>query len=216
MFGKRNLLREGAEAQAVVTAVRDGGVLTGGAGVPIHQYLDLRVSFDDGSYGESSCRVGSMLHNNTLSFSEGDIVPVRYDPADRTKIELDEPALTAQRESLREHGKEQAIARAEAELGGSKEDRGPAAGWTSGSTGEPVPAQFQVSADPARIEQMKAKLMQMAAENPGSVVRPSAAGPTSGVSDPIERLAKLADLHGRGALTDAEFAAEKAKILKNS
>jgi len=108
MFGKRNLLRDGAEAQAVVTAVKDGGVLTGGAGVPIHQYLDLRVTFDDGSHGEFSCRVGSMLHNNTLSFSEGDIVPVRYDPADRTKIELDEPALTAQRESLTEHRKEQA------------------------------------------------------------------------------------------------------------
>jgi len=137
MFGKRNLLREGAEPQAVVMAVRDGGVLTGAAGVPIHQYLDLR----------SASMTGRMA---------------------------------------------------------------------SSPAGEPVPAQFQVSADPARIEQMKAKLMQMAAENPGSVVRPSAAGPTSGVSDPIERLAKLADLYGRGALTDAEFAAEKAKILKNS
>src|SRR5271167_1597307 len=116
MFGKRNLLRDGAEAKAVVTAVRRGGVLTGGAGIPIHQYLDLRVSFDDGSQGEFSCRVGSMLHNNTLSFSEGDIVPVRYDPADRTKIELDEPALAAQQGSLREHGKEQAIARAESQI----------------------------------------------------------------------------------------------------
>ncbi len=33
-------------------------------------------------------------------------------------------------------------------------------------------------------------------------------------ADPLDRIAKLADLHTAGALTDAEFAAEKAKILK--
>jgi hypothetical protein len=31
--------------------------------------------------------------------------------------------------------------------------------------------------------------------------------------DPLERLARLGDLHDRGVLTDAEFAAEKAKII---
>ena len=31
--------------------------------------------------------------------------------------------------------------------------------------------------------------------------------------DPVDQLTRLADLHGRGALTDQEFAAEKAKIL---
>lgn len=191
-------------------------MLTGGAGVPIHQYLDLRVSFDDGSHGEFSCRVGSMLHNNTLSFSEGDIVPVRYDPADRTRIEFDEPALTAQHKSLREHGTERAIARAEAELRGGNEGRGPEAIRQSASTGEPLAAQFQVPTDRAQIDQNKAMLRQTAAEDLGAVVSPSAVGPTSGGSDPIEQLAKLADLHDRGALTDAEFAAEKAKILKHS
>jgi putative oligomerization/nucleic acid binding protein len=34
--------------------------------------------------------------------------------------------------------------------------------------------------------------------------------------DPLERLARLADLHERGALTDSEFAAEKAKILEGT
>lgn len=33
-------------------------------------------------------------------------------------------------------------------------------------------------------------------------------------ADPLQRLATLADLHERGALTDSEFAAEKAKILE--
>ena len=31
--------------------------------------------------------------------------------------------------------------------------------------------------------------------------------------DPVDQLTRLADLHGRGALTDQEFAAEKAKII---
>ncbi len=34
--------------------------------------------------------------------------------------------------------------------------------------------------------------------------------------DPPDRLAKLADLHERGALTDTEFATPKAKILGES
>ena len=62
-----------------------------------------------------------------------------------------------------------------------------------------------------------AKLLQMAAQNPGSVVdlrssQPRAEQP----SDPLDRLAKLADLKDRGVLSDAEFEAEKAKILGES
>ena len=37
--------------------------------------------------------------------------------------------------------------------------------------------------------------------------------PVGEPSDRLERLQKLADLHDRGVLTDAEFAVEKAKIL---
>ncbi len=39
---------------------------------------------------------------------------------------------------------------------------------------------------------------------------------TTGSADSLERLQKLGDLHDRGVLTDAEFAAEKAKILNPS
>jgi putative oligomerization/nucleic acid binding protein len=37
---------------------------------------------------------------------------------------------------------------------------------------------------------------------------PAAAG-----DDPLDQLERLAELHQRGALTDAEFAAAKAKLL---
>jgi hypothetical protein len=44
---------------------------------------------------------------------------------------------------------------------------------------------------------------------------PAPARPEPGAAgDPLDRLAKLADLHERGALSDAEFAAAKADILR--
>ena len=40
---------------------------------------------------------------------------------------------------------------------------------------------------------------------------PPAAAPST---DPVDRLSELADLRDRGVLTDAEFAAAKAKVLQ--
>lgn len=40
-------------------------------------------------------------------------------------------------------------------------------------------------------------------------------GAAPAAADPVDQLSKLADLHDRGALTDEEFAAEKAKLLGN-
>lgn len=97
---------EGKAVVVAVTAVR-GAV---GAGVqeidalqhPVHYELKLRVHFDDGSTGEAECRVGGRVRGTELSFSEGDVVPVRYDRADRSKVEVDEQAMLAERSSRRE------------------------------------------------------------------------------------------------------------------
>ncbi len=59
----------------------------------------------------------------------------------------------------------------------------------------------------------EAEFERPAGQNTGSVVRSSAGEAPAAASDPVDRLAKLADLHERGAVSDAEFAAEKAKIL---
>ncbi len=48
---------------------------------------------------------------------------------------------------------------------------------------------------------------------PASAGTPGSGAPRSAEDDRLDRLQKLADLHQRGALTDAEFAAEKARIL---
>jgi hypothetical protein len=69
----------------------------------------------------------------------------------------------------------------------------------------------KASGDQAEVERLTAELKRNAAENPRSLG--VLFGGASRPSDAIERLQKLADLRDRGALTDAEFAAEKAKIL---
>jgi hypothetical protein len=107
---RRGKHSEGAvEGKAVViaaTAVR-GAVGVGFTEIdalqhPVHYELKLRVQFDDGSTGEAACRVGGRVGGTDLSFSEGDVVPVRYNPADRSKVGVDEQAMLAERSSRRE------------------------------------------------------------------------------------------------------------------
>jgi Short C-terminal domain len=53
-----------------------------------------------------------------------------------------------------------------------------------------------------------------AAQTQGGTRAPSGAkSPADSVSDVVETLEKLADLHDRGVLSDAEFQAQKARLL---
>jgi hypothetical protein len=59
-------------------------------------------------------------------------------------------------------------------------------------------------------------LLGETANPPASPVRATQRpAPTLLVANPVEQLARLADLHDRGALTDSEFAAEKARIINH-
>jgi hypothetical protein len=71
----------------------------------------------------------------------------------------------------------------------------------------------KASGDATEVQRLKSELQARA--QPGAPARDTVpARPAA--SDPLERLKKLADLRDRGALTDAEFALEKAKILSES
>lgn len=63
------------------------------------------------------------------------------------------------------------------------------------------------------IEQMKAQALSGAL--PGTVIVDGnvVSGAAKPQPDTVDQLAKLADLHDKRALTDAEFTAMKAKIL---
>jgi hypothetical protein len=87
MFGKRKLERDGTEAM--------GRVIESGAALGFVDaqgyHVKARVEFDDGTATEVSCKV----HRGLGTFDVGEILPFRYDPGDRSKIVLDEPALKA-------------------------------------------------------------------------------------------------------------------------
>jgi hypothetical protein len=66
--------------------------------------------------------------------------------------------------------------------------------------------QAQRKGDAAEIERLTAKLADLQSGHDGT--------PSAEPSDRLDRLQKVADLHDHGVLTDAEFAEEKARILR--
>jgi hypothetical protein len=109
MFGqKKKLLSAGAQGWGVVTKAK----------MPAHgrEYVWVRAEFPDGSTGE--CGPYELWMPKVGFRVEGDVVPVRYDPDDHSKLTIDMPAmeqqyaqeeesgtshLDAQRERNREH-----------------------------------------------------------------------------------------------------------------
>jgi hypothetical protein len=237
VFGSDKLMREGVQAQALVLdqSVYSQGVQTGE--VKACRYR-LRVRFEDGSTTEISRSVWS---HNLAYATVGDLIPVRYDPADRSKIEIDGRAINAQRAAEASELKQQVLADGEAKLarGGTEKDAvetGPGAAGVADPQSVPpdmsatierlsaATADFsetmaaikraKSAGGTAEVERLKAEFASRAAD--GTTSAGQAAGgvtPHGVASDPLERLQKLADLHDRGVLTDVEFAAEKAKIL---
>ncbi len=86
MFGhkqKQKLLSSGAQAEGVVFK----------AWIPSHreECVGVRVTFPDGSTGEFE--QGGLWRPKIGTLIEGDRVPVRYDPADSSKVTLDVPLM---------------------------------------------------------------------------------------------------------------------------
>lgn len=101
MFGKRKLLKNGAQAQAVVRSSDMTG-LSNSQGA--HKWrLELHVQFDDGTTADVSCHAYEV--NLASGYGAGQIVPVRYDPDDRSKVEVDRPAMVAESEARKEAGR---------------------------------------------------------------------------------------------------------------
>jgi hypothetical protein len=196
MFGgHKKLYTEGAQAE--------GQVIYFGWESPQcwHYHLTIRAKFPDGSSTEFKTK--NIAKDDCGTLFKGAVVPVRYDPSDHSKVALDLPALKAG-QTQSKAAEEGALDAQFASLGtpGAQVPGGPAAQLLAGLGGG---------------GDLKAQLLQMAAQNPGSVIDlRSSQPPAAQASDPVERLAKLADLKERGVLTDAEFAAEKAKILDES
>ena len=65
----------------------------------------------------------------------------------------------------------------------------------------------------AELERMKAQMAALQAQQVQAAVAPARAAPAGGGTDLLAQLQQLAQLKEAGALSDAEFAAAKARLL---
>jgi hypothetical protein len=162
------------------------------------QGVKVRVRFADGAVTEFE--KGPLSASDVGYFTVGSVVPVRYDPADHSKIVLDIPALKethAQTEVAQQ-------AQLDAQFARTGEPGAPGLGGTAAQV-------FAGGGD------LKTQLLQMAAQNPGSVIDLRSSEPSAPrAADPVDRLSKLAELKQQGLLSDEEFTAAKAKIFGES
>jgi hypothetical protein len=188
MFGgKKKLYAEGAQTEGQVFALTE---YTGGYAGSTAQGVKVRVKFPDGSVTEFE--KGPLSALDVGYFAVGSVVPVRYDPADHSKVVLDIPALKER------HAQTGAAQQAQLDA-------------QFAHMGEPGSPGLVGGGD------LKAQLLQMAAQNPGSVIDLRSSQPQAEqASDPVDRLSKLAELKQQGVLTEEEFTAAKAKILGES
>ena len=100
-FGKRKILRDGVQAQAVVLDCTLGHRTNSHGESTVK--LELRVHYEDGTTADVTCSSWAVGAANT--FGAGDIVPVRYDADDRAKVELDRDAIKADRDARRDAAK---------------------------------------------------------------------------------------------------------------
>ncbi|HEX4109720.1 MAG TPA: SHOCT domain-containing protein [Solirubrobacteraceae bacterium] len=188
MFGgKKKLYAEGAQTEGLVVGAAPSKD-------PGWYWYTVRVKLPDGSTTEIRAS------NDGFALDVGDIVPVRYDPSNHSKVVLDVPLLKMrykQAEAAQQ-------AQFDAQLAHMGEPGSPAPGGPAA----------QALAGLGDLGDLKAQILQMAEQSPGSVIDlRSSQPPAEQASDPLDRLAKLADLKQQGVLTDAEFTAAKVKIL---
>lgn len=111
MFGQGKLLADGAQVDGVIIEAPE--YFRGNVDMRGRYKIKVRVRFDDGATVEVERR----LHISCGEHRAGFVLPMRYDPADRSKIEIDESALTASRDADFAAIKARSIARGEAQLG---------------------------------------------------------------------------------------------------
>jgi hypothetical protein len=223
---EKKLREHGRAAPAEILSMRREGRGSG--------FRAMRAADDDLTAGWTLCRMQLRVmpegeppfettvrtRLNTFKY-KGDVVPVLYDPADHDKVvvdyESDARATMENAAALRSAA--QSPAAKPAERGSGFADDVTTFGKPPAAVTETLAAIMRAteSGDQAEVERLKAEFTQRAPGDPGTADQGVVGGPSANApSDPLERLQKLADLHDRGVLTDAEFAAEKAKILSES
>lgn len=195
MFGnkKRNILENGIQARAVITQVRDTGVTINDNP---RVELTLQVQPEGAMPFEAKKKV---TVSRVRIPSIGGTMWVRYDPADPSRVEFDD----AKTDEVNAAAVSVAPADASAALGGVQvlDARN-----IPGLRDQMLKAAADAQATGNTSELQNAVMSALGQAMP-------VAGAVPEADDPLERLKKLNELRVAGALTEAEFATEKAKIL---
>jgi hypothetical protein len=225
VFGKKkNILMNGAQARAVVARVDD-------TGMTINNNPRVKLTLQVQPDGDVPFEVTKKMTVSRLNIpSIGTTIWVRYDPDDKSKVEIDQAKND-------EAGASAAPAAAAGDASFGAFPIGSATFTTTidgGSTvidARNVPGlrdelmkavqDVQAGGNPAELRDAMMKAMsQGTAINmpaggalPGGAVPGGALTPPAPAEDPLDKLSKLDNLRKSGALTEAEFQAQKAKIL---
>jgi hypothetical protein len=111
MLGRGKRLDDGAQVDGVI--IKAPEYFRGSTDMHGRYKVTVRVRFDDGATVEVERR----LHLSCGEHRVGAVLPMRYDPANRSKLEIDEATLTASRDADMAAFKEHAVARGEARAG---------------------------------------------------------------------------------------------------
>ena len=114
MFGRLNVLKDGERIEGIVLDCQTTGVLGKTNSDPLGRSdhrVTFRVHFPDESVEEIETKVKGKDYG--MPFGVGETIPLRYDPKDHTRVEVDVPAIKGAHKAEVAEGREQVIDLAE-------------------------------------------------------------------------------------------------------
>jgi Short C-terminal domain len=229
VFGKKkNVLMHGVPAQATVTGVEDTGVYVNGS-----PRVKVTLQVQPEGIGAPFQATKKVTANRLSLPVVGSQLWVKYDPDDTSKVEFDQAKNDEMSASVR------ASPAAPATPAANQGAPTTASFTTAMPVGQTVidarnlpglraellkaVADMQSGGNPHELQEAIAKAMSQghAMNVPPGMMIPGAMGVSPGTGalpqpaapDPLDQLEKLNELRKSGALTQAEFDAQKARIL---
>jgi hypothetical protein len=198
MFGDHKLRKSGKSAMATVVSYQRilGVEENRGAAPKSLCKLHLRVEPDGEPAFEATTKAWLQ---GTEGTHEGMVVPVLYDPSDHSELVIDQ-SDAAWKAAVSETMRAERVARAAAR------------GDDPSRTAAVEEMRRAAASDPEGFRRLMREQGPAAFGLPGvPATYPGMVAPTP--QNPLDDLSKLADLHDRGVLTDAEFQTQKKKLL---
>ena len=211
MFGrkKKDILANGIQARATITNVQD-------TGMTVNDNPRVKLTLQVTPDGDMPFEATKKVTVSRIAIPRiGDSMWVRYDPADPSAIEFDEAKNAAATSAISINPGGVSVTG-----GATVIDARNVPGLRDEFLKAVADTQSGNPAAQAEMQAAIAKAMSAGTAMTGGAMTGGA--PVAGLpgaapaEDPLDRIKKLNDLRLSGGLTDAEFEAQKAKILGNS